>query len=407
MPKRPPPHRTNLELTTALAATDPNLALAADTDFASLISQVELLLGQLKTVIDTDVINPNDYDYVYAATKASTPGIITIGDDLAGLNGIIATGNGKDDINLANSTGDNLVLAGNGIDKVMGGTGEDIIFGGNGNDNLSGGAGDDQLDGGNGVDVLNGNDGNDLLSGGQGKDTLTGGTDEGTAAVTFSATDSNGPVTVLSANATVLADGALLATGDAGTANVLVEEEVFVDTSTAPDTIYHVFSFAPTDVAPLGGSTAFDVAIYDSDGSLVDVFDVNMTEGVKNFFSLVDNDTVDDGGSVAVFADGAISLTLTEAEATALDTEAYEPVTLTIKSVDIEAGDVLYGGGANDRFVYNEGDGVDVINDYKKGDVIELHGIDPSDVTTVVEVATPPFCSATARVGSLFIPQSN
>jgi hypothetical protein len=45
----------------------------------------------------------------------------------------------------------------------------------------------------------------------------------------------------------------------------------------------------------------------------------------------------------------------------------------------------LYGGGGNDTFIYNLGDGVDVVQDYRSGDVIQLHGIDPTDVTTVVE----------------------
>src|SRR5262245_29467767 len=226
---KPPPLKTALELVTTL--DDPHFALSADADFASLISQLGTLPG-------------GPYDYAYVTTNASTPGIIAIGDDLAGLNGLIATGNGIDDIDLSNSTGNNLVYAGNGIDKVTGGQGDDIVFGANGNDNLSGGLGADRLDGANGVDVLNGNEGNDSLSGGQGKDTLTGGTDDGTAVVTFAAMDADGnSVAVLPTNATIITDNAALSTGAGGTANDLAEEGVFADTSTAPDTIYHVFSF--------------------------------------------------------------------------------------------------------------------------------------------------------------------
>src|SRR5262245_5926613 len=369
---KPPPLKTALELVTTL--DDPHFALSADADFASLISQLGTLPG-------------GPYDYAYVTTNASTPGIIKIGDDLAGLNGLIATGNGKDDIDLSNSTGNNLVYAGNGVDKVTGGQGDDIEFGGNGNDTLSGGLGADRLDGGNGVDILNGNEGNDWLSGGQGKDTLAGGTDDGTAVVTFAATDTDGAsVPVLSANVPVLANGAVPTTGAVGTANVLVEEGVFVDTATAPDTIYHVFSFAPTDVAPSGGSTAFVVGVFDADGSLVSTFNINMTEGVKNYFSLVDNDAVDDGGTVAVFTAGTlVPNTLAQATGNALAIDAYKPVTLTPVSVAITPGDVLFGGAGNDTFVYHLGDGVDVINGYQKGDVIELHGIDPSEVKTVVD----------------------
>jgi len=354
MAKKLPPHNTSLVLTSAL--DDPHFALSGDSDFASLISPLGTLPG-------------GPYAYAYVTTNASTPGIVAIGHDLEGLNGIIATGNGADNIDLSNSTGNNLVYAGNGVDKVTGGAGKDIIFGGNG------------------MDLLNGGANNDWLSGGLAKDTLIGGTDNGTAVVTFTATDTHGvSVPVLSTNATVIANSAVLTTGAVGTGNVMVEEGVFVDTATAPDTVYHVFSFTPTDPAPTGGSTAFVVGVYDSDGSLVNSFNVNMTEGVKNLFSLVDNDTVDDGGTVAVFATGIVAPgTLSATVGVALATEAYEPVTLTPASVAITAGDVLYGGGGNDTFVYTLGDGVDVIKDYQRGDTIELHGIDPSQVTSVVE----------------------
>src|SRR5215470_1023448 len=121
---KPPPLKTTLELVSTL--DDPHFALSADADFASLTSPLGTLPG-------------GPYDYAYVTTNASTPGIITIANDLAGLNGIIATGNGSDNIDLSNSTGNNLVYAGNGVDKVIGGAGDDFIFGGNGNDNLSGG----------------------------------------------------------------------------------------------------------------------------------------------------------------------------------------------------------------------------------------------------------------------------
>jgi hypothetical protein len=355
MAKKQPPHKTSLELT--LASTDPNLALSADADFASLIAA----LGPLP-------VDPG-FDYAYVTTNASAPGIIRIGDDLEGLNGIIATGNGKDDIDLSGSTGDNLIFAGNGVDKVVAGAGADFIFGGNGKDDLGGGAGNDHIDGGSA------------------KDRLAGGADDGTAVIVFSATDPNGVVVpVLLTNATVLATGANLTTGVAGTPDDLAEVGVFVDITATPDAIYHVFSFTPTDVAPPGGLTPFIVGVFDADGLLVNTFNVSMTEGMANFFGFVDNDAVDDGGTVAVF-DSAVVVpnTLAAAAPLALDTEDYLPVTLELESVDITAGDVLIGGEAKDTFDYTFGDGVDVIEDYRKGDVIELHGIDEADVTTIVE----------------------
>jgi Ca2+-binding RTX toxin-like protein len=353
MAKKSPPHKTNLELVATL--DDPYFALSGDVDFASLI-------GPLGTVPG------GPYDYAYVTTNASTPGIIKIDSSLESLGGIIATGNGKDNIDLSDSTGDNLVFSGNGVDFVTGGDGVDIIFAGNGKDTVNGGLGNDEIDGG------------------QAKDILAGGEDDGTAVVTFEATDADGdPVPVLLTNGTILEEDAVLITGDAGTDDDLAEEGVFVDVSTAPDTIYHVFSFSPMDVAA-PALTTFVVGVFDADGSFVNSFNVDMTEGVKNFFSLVDSDAVDDGGTIAVFIEGTVvPATLAAAAGLALDTEAYEPVTLTPTSVDITAGDVLVGGGAKDTFVYTAGDGVDVIEDYGKGDVIELHGIDEADVTTIVE----------------------
>jgi hypothetical protein len=356
MPKKQPPHKTNLELTST--TTDPSFALNGDFDFEALLSG----LGPLP-------VDPDDLDYAYVVNAASTPGIIRIGDDLEGLNGLIATGNGMDDVDVSGSTGNNVIFVGNGVDKVIAGDGNDYIFGGNGKDDLSGEGGNDYIDGGNA------------------KDEIAGGTDDGTTVLIFSATDPNGVVVpVLLTNAPVLADAAMLTTGAAGTGNVLAEVGVFVDIAATPDDIYHIFSFTPTDVAPPDGSTPFVVGVFDADGTLIDTFDVNMTEGVSNFFGFTDNDAVDDGGTVAVFIGGTVvPNTLAAAAPLALDTEAYLPVTLELESVDITAGDVLYGGQAKDTFIYNLGDGVDIIEDYEKGDVIELHGIDPADVTTVVE----------------------
>jgi Ca2+-binding RTX toxin-like protein len=64
-------------------------------------------------------------------------------------------------------------LAGN--DDIAGYGGDDILRGGLGNDTLSGGSGHDILDGGEGNDTLQGGTGNDVLTGGHGSDRLQGG----------------------------------------------------------------------------------------------------------------------------------------------------------------------------------------------------------------------------------------
>lgn len=156
-------HNQNATLETT--SLDPHFALAADGDFAALTDPLGSLPG-------------GPYDYAFVSTEASAAGNITIGASLAALNGIIATGNGKDNIDLSNSTGANLVLAGNGVDTVVGGAGSDNISGENGKDTITGGADTgvftqivDVTDPNNPITTTTFTAG-DVLSGGEAKDTF-------------------------------------------------------------------------------------------------------------------------------------------------------------------------------------------------------------------------------------------
>ena len=94
-------------------------ALALDPDYAALVNPLGALPG-------------GPYDYAYVAMAASTPAKIKIDSTLTSLNGLISSGNGRDEIDLSNSTGDNLVFTGNGADLFKGCDGDDIAYGGNG-----------------------------------------------------------------------------------------------------------------------------------------------------------------------------------------------------------------------------------------------------------------------------------
>lgn len=181
MSKKSPPASQTLLLEDTLinpkfalaSAVDPVSGLpTANVDFETLIANLGVLPG-------------GPYDYAYIGPKAaSAPGKISVGTSLEALNGIITTGNGKNDIDISNSTGNNLVFSGNGNDKIKGGEGADMLFGQNGKDELEGGNGNDVLDGGNGRDTLRGGDdagtfsnatelsivAGDVLSGGNGPD---------------------------------------------------------------------------------------------------------------------------------------------------------------------------------------------------------------------------------------------
>ena len=81
---------------------------------------------------------------------------------------------GGDDT-LVGDDGEDVLLAGPGDDTLLGGEDDDIGFGGEGDDEITAGDGDDQFDGEAGDDVLFGDDGDDLLIGGDGLDELDGG----------------------------------------------------------------------------------------------------------------------------------------------------------------------------------------------------------------------------------------
>lgn len=85
-------------------------------------------------------------------------------------------GRGGEDTLIGGNDAD-VLFADAGDDTLIGGEGDDIGFGGDGDDDISAGGGADQFDGGAGDDVLFGDDGDDLLIGGDGLDELDGGAD--------------------------------------------------------------------------------------------------------------------------------------------------------------------------------------------------------------------------------------
>jgi Ca2+-binding RTX toxin-like protein len=83
-------------------------------------------------------------------------------------------GLGRNDT-LIGGAGADVLFGGDGNDSLDGGEGDDTGFGGAGDDRIQGGSGADQFDGEAGNDVMSGDDGNDLLIGGDGLDQLDGG----------------------------------------------------------------------------------------------------------------------------------------------------------------------------------------------------------------------------------------
>ena len=94
------------------------------------------------------------------------------GDDIISGNegnDVLYGNNGNDTIN--GNDGNDELHGDDGNDQLFGGDGNDTLCGENGNDTLIGGMGSDNLQGGDGNDTLNGGLGNDTLYGGNGNDT--------------------------------------------------------------------------------------------------------------------------------------------------------------------------------------------------------------------------------------------
>ena len=94
-------------------------------------------------------------------------------------NDVIVTGNGNDTVD--GKGGNDVICTQDGNDFIQGSTGNDEVFGGDGNDTVKGSAGNDtvvggtendNVDGGDGTDNLRGQDGDDILNGGNGNDDL-------------------------------------------------------------------------------------------------------------------------------------------------------------------------------------------------------------------------------------------
>ena len=80
---------------------------------------------------------------------------------------------GEDGYDVINAdSGNDVLYGGNDNDTLNGGTGNDTIYGDSGNDNISGGEGNDTIYGGEGDDSINGNEGSNFLDGGLGNDNI-------------------------------------------------------------------------------------------------------------------------------------------------------------------------------------------------------------------------------------------
>ncbi|MGB4057265.1 MAG: calcium-binding protein [Alphaproteobacteria bacterium] len=229
-------------------------------------------------------------------------------------------------------------------DFLYGENNDDYLFGEGGNDTLTGGAGNDRLLGGDGADTLYGSDGNDVHDGGAGNDRMEGG---------------NG--------------------NDTYVFGLGYGQDVIRDFSTsggsADDKITFLTGIDPGDV--IVTRTSLDGILLSIDGTTD-----SLTIENQNFYSfdVAQIESVQFADNTVWTAQDLREMAIATATTTGNDTitgwNQYDDV--------IEGGlgnDTIDGQGGSDSYIFNLGDGQDILSDSGGFDSLTfMAGIDPGDV---------------------------
>ena len=251
--------------------------------------------------------------------------------------------------------------------SIVGNKKNNVIIGGAGNDTLDGGTGNDNILGGAGADLLLGGKGADTLEGGTGNDTLTGGA--GADVFVYNYGDGNDVITDYEEEDTIQ----------------IVGDTVSKITKKNSNMILTLAS--KKKITIMGGE---DKVISYTDDSGEHAYPEIVKFNTKGTAVTLTADYNKDEFNIADYADYASSVVTIDASATDQDVKitANKKNNYIVggqgndeinggKGNDTIAGgtgnDTLYGGAGADVFVYNNGDGKDVIADYTEDDFIQIN----------------------------------
>lgn len=223
---------------------------------------------------------------------------------------------------IESGAGDDIVFAGSGDDTIVSLSGSNIVFGGAGNDTATLGDGNDYFSGGNGVDTLSAGAGDDIAYGGADNDTLSG--NDGND--TLYGDDGNDR----------LYGGAGNDVLHAGLGNDEIE-------AGAGDDIVYTDGGSNSVYAGLGNDT-----VYGSDQTDVILGD---SQNASDAFPT-------EGGDDTLYGAGGIDIIYGHKGNDTL--------------VGGTGNDELYGGEGSDTYVFNLGDGQDILNE--QGDALGVPG---------------------------------
>ncbi|MEX0371770.1 MAG: Hint domain-containing protein [Tateyamaria sp.] len=365
---------------------------------------------------------PPGPEYSVTGTPAGVEGNDSIdggaGDDSIDGNGgndTLLGGTGVDTI--SGGSGDDVIDGGDNTDFVYGGAGndsitdsggatsDDTIDGGSGNDTIDGGAREDLLTGGTGDDVISGGDGNDTILGEAGSDSLTGDAgndsivgDSGSATTILYEDDFESGSTGWSNNTTETDPSLGTSLGRFGAGDGVVATERTFDLGADSEEVQIEFDALLLDswdgeefvitlngeevrFTHLAGDTTSPASqnFVGADGATYTLDFTNVQTGELGYTT---------GGSVSNSQDTIMNIVITVTNApesltvglgstlnSSIANESFAIDNFSVTRIDTAndtltggtGNDTLTGGAGDDVYVFNPGDGDDVITDFNTG----------------------------------------
>ena len=284
---------------------------------------------------------------------------------ISGLGGddIIYGGNGNDTIN--GNDGNDELHGDDGNDQLFGGDGNDTLYGENGNDTLIGGMGSDNLQGGDGNDTLMGGKGNDKLEGGNGNDTYVFNKGDGNDIIK----DNNGVDILRFGNGIKKEDLVFKRESDKLVISVKNNNGTNEDSIT-------IQNFNSLNTSSTVKTIVFaDGMIYDFN-KILELAPISSTDKSDRLY-LSDKDDIFDAGlgdDVVLGRDGDDIIYGNEGNDTLCGDNGNDTL------IGGKGDDNLNGGYGDDTYIFNKGDGNDVIYDIGGSNTIKFNDFNAEDI---------------------------
>ncbi len=266
--------------------------------------------------------------------------------------------------------GNDTITTGSGNDTVFGEVGNDSIQGSFSNDKLNGNAGDDTIEAYGGIDTLSGNTGNDNLNGGAGNDTYLFNQGDGQDVIHdfYSDSDYNAGNDTLIFGAGIIQDDLIYTGSDF---NIIIDFKNSTDRITLIDqgsSNNRIENFKFSDGSTLSYSEIESNLVITGTSADESISGSYLAESIygglgNDSIATVGGDDTVYGGAGDDYINGSINNYNETLYGNAGNDQIYGMSGSDMLQGN-EGSDGLYGGSGNDTYVFNKGDGQDIIYDY-------------------------------------------